>query len=162
KVKVHKRSLDESRENTPYDVSVMNALKSSKYPDSEYIMALTIDAPFRSAMYIDKAINTLVIYEVNSVFAVVPENDLFYQHQGNGLVPVGINEHYSPLRFEREYLYRQVGGLLLAKANSYGDSKSIFDGKVGHIVMTSSAAKKVSDTESLGIANYLINAEGKN
>ena len=45
------------------------------------------------------------------VIGVTNEDDIFYKHNGVSLQPVSNNIYISNLRFERDYIYRQTGGI---------------------------------------------------
>jgi CMP-N-acetylneuraminic acid synthetase len=143
-VKYCSRSREISRENVSYLPAVKEALKHEaldRKPDA--VFGLTIDAPFRSSMYIDKAVNTMRIFEVDCLIGVVPENDQFFRHNGAGLKSVGFNEENSNLRLERDYLYRQTGGFFLAKYDQLLSKQKLFDTPVGHIVLSQKAGLKI-------------------
>ena len=63
----------------------------------------------------NKAINVMRTHSVDKVIGVIPEDSIFYRHSGSGLEVVGNNYENNLLRLEREYLYRQTGGITLCK-----------------------------------------------
>ncbi len=72
------------------------------------IMTLNIEAPFKTSIYIDKAIHTLQLYDdVDVVQSVIVDDGTFYEHDGTGLKPRLKN---SQLRLERNDLYKKAGG----------------------------------------------------
>ena len=100
-------------------------------------MILYIEYPFRSAFYIDKAINTLRLYDVDVVDGVRSEDDIFYVHRGQGLEPW---RNSRKMRLERDELYRRTGGIQLLKTSVLSTGKDIIEGKIGHIVLDDYAA----------------------
>jgi len=73
------------------------------------IMALNIDYPFKKTMHIDKALHTFQLFDVSIVQSVIPDDEFYYVHEGRGLKP----RIESDVRLERDYLYRQAGGISL-------------------------------------------------
>ena len=78
--------------------------KDHAAPDA--IVVLYIESPFRTARHIDNAIDTLALFESDSVVSVRTDTGVFHQHAGGGLRPLRENRL---LRLEREELYREVG-----------------------------------------------------
>ena len=141
------RDPQDALENTSFDQAVIQALdfrQTTFTPDA--IVDLTVDTPFRSSFYIEKAINTMRVHGVDVVLGVMPEDDMFYHHDGTGLKPIGNNSHVSELRLEREYIYRQSGGLTVMKWGHFVEKKGLLDGQVGHCVLTQRAAMRVRNT----------------
>jgi len=139
-----RRDPQDALENTSFAEAVVQALSSRKStftPDA--IVDLTVDTPFRSSFYIEKAINTMRVHRVDVVLGVMPEDDMFYHHDGTGLKPIGNNSHVSELRLEREYIYRQSGGLTVIKWKHFIENKGLLNGQVGHCVLTPRAAMRV-------------------
>ncbi len=128
--------------------------------DPQAILILSHELPFRSKMYIEKAINTMRIFDVDSVIPVLPENDLFFQHNGHGLQLLDINTE-DGLRFERKYLYRKLLGMSLVTKKAYLEQKRELDGKIGHVVFSKKSAFTVKSSMDLDIANYLLSIDKK-
>ena len=121
------------------------------------ILELTIASPFRSSIYLDKAINTMRIFDVDSVIFVVPETHNIFFHDGNGLKPVGNNA--SELRLERDYLYRQISGTLLVELDYFKNNKKNSEGRVGHIVLDKHASTVIHSRSDLYAANILLQSD---
>lgn len=157
KVMVHERPLDTARENTPL-IATAKLILEIIQDDEPYgaLTFLTVETPFRSAMYLDKAADTMRIFDVNSVIGVLSENDLFFCHNGQGLQPIGQNDLHSNLRLERDYLYRKVLGFHLVTVNFYNTEGKTFGGRIGHVMFDHSAAFAVRNRQELNIANYLL------
>jgi len=152
------RPREQSLENVSYGnaVSDLLARRSAEKP-VDAVMLLTIDAPFRRAFYIDKAINVMRVFNVDVVVGVLPDNDLFFQHDGTGLSPVGTNEMRGQLRLERDYLYRQAGGAVLIRKTFYdNNAEHPLDGRIGHIVLSRQAATAVRTPLDLKIAEAIL------
>jgi glycosyltransferase involved in cell wall biosynthesis len=134
--------------------------RDHQLPDA--VMLLYIESPFRSSMYIDKAIHTLQLYDVDNVDGVRPDNDMFYVHKGNGLEPWHGMEPWSKsktLRLERQELYRRTGGIHLILTNTLFEKKNILGGKIGHIILDQSASFSIRSELDWDIAEIIASKE---
>lgn len=117
------------------------------------VMTLAVEYPFITTDVIDDAINTLTIFDADSLLTVRPDNSLLYQHDGNGLHPILEQEKFT--RLEREAVYKAVGGIVLSRLESYTQSGKMLNGKVGHIVVDELKSLKISSLRELDYAEYL-------
>jgi CMP-N-acetylneuraminic acid synthetase len=157
RVTLHQREPRQALEYVPYDAAVHDAVARRRtVPEPDAILLLGIDFPLRSALYLDKAIDAMRVFDVDVVLGVIPENDLFYQHSGSGLRPVGNNAMASKMRFERDYLYRQAGGAVLVRKPFYdAHSGDLLSGRVGHIVLSREAGTPVRQAFDLQVAEIM-------
>jgi hypothetical protein len=95
------------------------------------------------------------VHGVDRVLGVIPEDSVFYQHTGSGLEKLGNNCHNNSLRFEREYLYRQCGGIMLVKRNCYDNEGAPSCEKKGHIVLSENAATRVTNAFEMKVAELI-------
>lgn len=158
KIGLHLRPREQGFENISYDKAVFDAVAKRRTHDPiDALMLLTIDAPLRGSLYVDKAINVMRVFNVDVVLGVLPDNDLFFQHNGAGLAPIGTHAMKSQLRFERDYLYRHVGGAVLVRKSYYDDNfRNPLAGRIGHFVLTPQAAAAVRTPLDLKIAEAII------
>jgi len=156
-VLIHQRPVETARENTPLEATIDLALKAVKYYDSYGALTLlSAETPYRSAMYLDKAVNTIRIFGVDTVIGVVPDNDLFFQHNGQGLQLIGQRNLYNNLRFERDYLFRKVLGFHIVKRSFYEERGKTIGGSIGHVMFDPEAAYAVRDKNDLDVANFML------
>lgn len=107
--------------NQPIEKTVDYVLgKLSKNFDSIFIVS--IEYPFRKDFYLDKALRTMYLFEAESVVSVVQESANFYTHSGSGLVPLNQN---ASLRLEREFVFRETGGIHGIRQSAYALKKKI-------------------------------------
>lgn len=158
KVLVVERPRDMARINTPLEPSLLEVLKHycKDHEPPDLLAILFIEAPFRTAMYIDKAIHTMQLYDVDVVDGVRNEDDIFYFHNGNGLQPWELN---SGLRLEREKLYHRVGGIHLIRRDFLEKERKMLSGKIGHIALDQKAAFTIKTEMDWQIANFLATQE---
>ena len=58
-------------------------------------MVLFINVPLRRATHIEEAINTMAIFDVDSVVSVCEEMAICYTHAQNGLAPIWSKRSYK-------------------------------------------------------------------
>jgi CMP-N-acetylneuraminic acid synthetase len=117
---------------------------------------LYIEAPFRSTRYIDKAINTFQLYDVDVVDGVRTDDDILYVHRGNGLEPW---QKDRKLRLEREELYRRAGGIHLIRVSTLKETKNMLAGRIGHIFLDQQAAFTIKSDLDWEIADLIASKE---
>lgn len=154
RVLVFERSREMARINSPLEPSLLETLRyySSENEEPDILAILFIEAPFRTGRYIDKAVDTMRIYEVEVLDGIREEDDIFYFHDGDGLKPWKFN---SGLRLERENLYRRVGGLHLIRRAFLEKERNLLRGKIGHIVFDERAAFTIRSEMDWQVAQFL-------
>lgn len=160
KVTVLERPVYMARENTGLDTTLRFVFDNMALDIKQRaLIVLSAETPFRGAMYVDKAVHTMRIFEVDSVIAIIPENDLFFRHKGNGLLPLGNHGREDCIRFEREYLYRKLPGLNLVSMDYHCKSGLEMGGRIGHVVYTQRAAFTVRSPLDLAMAEVILRQE---
>jgi CMP-N-acetylneuraminic acid synthetase len=119
-------------------------------------MLLFVEAPFRSALYIDKAVHAMQLYDVDVVDAIRLDDRVYYKHTGNGLQALRGSD---VLRLERDDLYRQVGGMSLARHETLTASGSLFAGRIGHVELDQRASFRIQSELDWVIAQALAKTE---
>ena len=107
-------------------------LEHSEECFADCITYLNTHAPLRGSHHVEKAIDTLQLYNSDMVISVYEDFDLHYQHDLNGLKPINEISHRQ-LRIEREALYSFNSALKVIWRDSLNEDLSTL--KVGHIVM---------------------------
>lgn len=149
KIVVINRNLEDAFENTSYKPAVFSAVKDRNLNDFDAVLELIVEFPFRSTSYIDKAINVMRTHSVDKVIGVIPEDSIFYRHSGSGLEVVGNNYENNLLRLEREYLYRQTGGITLCKKETYEENKTQDNITNGHVILSKKAATQIKNESEM-------------
>ncbi len=158
RVLVAERSKDMARINISIEQTLLETLGryTEDHAPPDLLLVLFIEAPFRSSLYIDKAIHTLQLYDVDVVDGIREEDDIFYFHNGNGLQPWNLN---SGLRLERESLFRRAGGLHLMKRDFFEREQSMLSGRIGHIFLDQKAAFTIKTEMDWKMAEFLATQE---
>ncbi len=134
-ISIHERPTDLARENVSLEATLKSVCEDYDVDSFDAVMQLTPNSPFRTRRVIEESITTLEIFPVDEVIGVVPEDDQFYIHDGNGLQPVGETFRQKDLRLERERLFRRVGGIKLIDMDFFIDGDSGLNPQIGHVVL---------------------------
>lgn len=100
---------------------------------ADIIVLLSVHSPLRGAEHIREAIDTLILYNTDSILSVYEDYDLHYLHGPQGLTPLNSAMHRQ-IRLEREALYVN-NGAIRAFWRDVLTPEDITGCKVGHIVM---------------------------
>jgi len=114
-----------------FDLVLEKLAQQNLFPQA--IMSIALEYPFLSSDVIDDAVNTTTIFKSNSLLSVRPDNRMYYQHIGQGMVPILDQDKFTKL--EREALYKGAGGVTLSITEDYKKAKKMVSGLVGHIVV---------------------------
>jgi len=149
------RPYELARLNTDFGTTMDYIIE--KYQDRvgtpDTILTVSIEYPIRNSIYFDTIINTLYLFDVDSVVAVKPENDVFYKHNGNGLMPVRGADR--SLALERDFLFRETAGLRAIRYDFFKKSKLITGGKIGHIIVDEKASISVKSEINRNLLDIL-------
>lgn len=128
-------------------------LEAVKNYGPQLIMVLAAEFPFISSSTLSDAINTLQIFESDSLISVRAEDDMFFQHDGSGMKPILGMDKFTKL--EREKLFRYTGGIILTQTETFKASQELITGKVGHIELDQVSAFKLTSMLDLKVAKFL-------
>lgn len=145
-VKFYQRPQNLAEYNVPIDKTVDFVLKKLKPKKYDTISIINCEYPTRESFYFENAVNTLYLHNADSAISVTEENSNFYLHLGDGLVPMQTNRN---LRQEREYIYREIGGIHVVKGSYFYKYKKILGQKNTHIVIDNESATKINDDKDL-------------
>jgi len=123
------------------------------FESADTLSVINLEYPLRQPYYIDQAINTLFLFNADSLMSVKQRNSNFFKHEGAGLIPFESNRE---LRLERNMIYEEIGGIHTTRFANYQNTKSLMSGTVGHIIMDELSAFKISSETDLEIAQYLM------
>ena len=145
-----------SRMNTPLESTLGYGLerwveRAGRTPEA--LLMLYAEAPFRSAKHVDMAIDALRLFSTDCVVGVRPHQEVFYQHNGAGLVPVQRNR---TLRLERDHLYRETAGMHLVRTAFFQQHRRVVGGRIGHVVVDERAGLVIRSEHDLVLANRLV------
>lgn len=159
-IKTINRPQNYARRNTSLEKTVKFVLEKFKEngEDFDEIMLLFIEAPLKKHQHIIKAIDTMNLFDTESVVSVCETNSPYYMRGSNGLERIGNKEKF---RLERKYIYRGNGALLLFKTANL--TKGTISGKlIGHIIMLREESINIRSEFDFNVAEYLIKKETLN
>lgn len=148
------RPMDLARHNVSLLGTIQHVLAAPalSLDNLEAVMILPLEFPFLRAEDIEDAINTLVIFEADSVISVRIERSSFFQHHGGGMVPILDQDKFT--RLEREALYKHVGGMTLTRVSNLEKEGKVLAGKVGHVVVDQATSLGITSSYELEIARF--------
>jgi glycosyltransferase involved in cell wall biosynthesis len=122
------------------------------YPDA--VVILSVHSPLRTVEHVATAIDTLILYPVDSVISVYEDYSLHYLHAQQGLVPANPGMHHH-VRLEREALYVDNGAVKAAWRESITPDDFLGE-RVGHIVMPAEISFQVKSEFDFALIESLL------
>lgn len=137
-------------------LDLLDTLKRQEDFVPDAVMVLYINTPFRRMFHIEKSIDTMVIFNVDTVISVSEEVDYFYQHEKYGLVPINKQKGLS---LERKALYRGNGTITLTRTTAITE-ENILGNTIGHIIMLPEESIKIRTNFDLWLARKIASEWG--
>jgi glycosyltransferase involved in cell wall biosynthesis len=127
------------------------------FPD--ILVVLSVHSPLRNAEDIIESINTLLLYDVDSVTSVYEDYDLHLTHGKHGLKVLN-NGIMNKVRLEREALYVDNGAIRTLWRDIV-EKNDLFGNTLGHIVMPIERSDQISsEYKNRIIEQILLNKNG--
>ena len=118
----HLRKKEHALLNTDFKLGLIDALKMIKRK-IDIIIILDVDFPYKKFFYIEQAISKLVLHNYDKVISSKFEIDNnYYKYSKNGLKLIS-NDKLSNLRYERDTILKETGGITAVKFSSYKKNK---------------------------------------
>lgn len=155
RVSFHLRPTEQARYNENLNMTTQSILEAlgDSIENMKAIIVLSLEFPFIQAPKIDDAINTMFLFDSDSLVSVRPENSLFYQHKGSGMEPILSQDQFTKL--EREALYKLTGGITVSKMSTFQKSGQLINGRVGHVVLDQKSTMGIQSNLDLELIRYL-------
>lgn len=155
KIKFHKRDESLARLNVGLVETIENVLHFDPVQSlsPEIIVTASVEFPFVLASEYDDAVNTLMLFNTDSLITVRADNSVFYQHHGSGMEAILGMDRFSKL--ERETLYRYAGGVIVTRTSAFRKSKSLITGIVGHTIVSQKSAHRIQTAFDLKVAERI-------
>ena len=118
------------------------------------IQVISPDFPFVESYSIDDAINTMYLFNSDSIISVREDNHMFFQHHGTGLNPILNQNKFTKL--ERETLFKSIGGISAVRKEVFDKTNEIITGKVGHLMIEEKASIELNNQFSLDLIKTII------
>lgn len=152
----HSRDIQLARLNISLDKTILSILENkgiSNYKP-EIILVLSIEYPVVNSNSFEDAINTMLIFNSDSLISVRPETGMLFQHDGSGMNPILDQDKFTKL--EREALYKYEGGIIACSVKNFRNNGKLISGKTGHIVISRKEALHVKSDFDLKIINQFL------
>ncbi|EIM77272.1 family 2 glycosyl transferase [Nitritalea halalkaliphila LW7] len=101
--------------------------------EPEAIAIASLEYPFLSTALIDEGLDTLTIFNSESVISVTSNKGPFYRHTGKSLKAIFDQDKYTS--YERESLYQSVGGLMVATYLGFKKHNRLIGERVSHLLV---------------------------
>lgn len=149
-----KRPLSYSRRNIMLEKTIEYVFKELKLSKEFYeeIMILNIETPLRTKKNINKAIDTMHVFDTDSVISLSETIGPHYAHEKHGMVRIGNTERF---RLERKNIYKGNGSILLIKTKNLS-TNSIEGIKRGHMIMLREESVRLISEFDFLIAQMLL------
>ena len=120
--------------------SVEYILKDDKLKSYVFdsFLLMFLEYPFVTSNIIDDAIQTMAIFNLDSLISVRQDNSLFYNHDGKGMKAINDQDKFT--RIEREAIYKFTAGLMMTKIDLFKSKNSFIGDRAGHIEVNQQAA----------------------
>ncbi len=155
-IEVIRRSQELARPNTSIMATIHYVLKKLR-EDSGYdpamVAILYINAPLRTKEHIEKAIDTMLIFNTDSVISVTENLSTHYRHGKTGMEQICTNQ--GTLRLEREALYEANGAVYVSKRSAITEKKFLGN-TIGHIIMTKEESVQIDSQYERWLAERII------
>ena len=159
-VKPIKRPKELGRLNYPIEgtlLHVLSILEKEHCFVPDLVMVLYIDCPLRRPEHIIKAVDTLMVYETDSVVSVCENLTQKFKHGINGLEPL-IKD--NRLRLERNAIYEGNGAVILTRRECITPERTLGK-RVGHITMMREESVRLHSEFDLNIVEMLLQKSHK-
>jgi len=132
KVNLNHRSEELAKLNSSLRETILQIVKHEESEGNYFdtVTLLYIDYPFKNSWQIDESIDTLRLFNVDSVDGVILDNRFYYKHLGKGMEPI---VEGGGLKLERDQLYRRVGGIHSIFIKSLKENSNLLGEVIGHI-----------------------------
>lgn len=130
-----------------------------RYPGQAFdaVALLHIHCPLRRAHHIKEAIDTLAIFDCDSVITVTEDFRIHYRRLENGLTPVANSS--ETLRLERECLYCENGAVFVTRPH-WITSTRLLGPRLGHVVMRPDESVAIHSEYDFWLASQVIERHG--
>jgi CMP-N-acetylneuraminic acid synthetase/GT2 family glycosyltransferase len=149
------RPKELSEFNTPIEPTMHFVLKELEEKESfipDIVGIIFYTSPLIKSKHIQEAINTLIIYDADSVVGVRENPRLHYTHGEYGLNPIFKKRAIKP---EREYLYEESGSFILSKRESI-TPESLVGKKISHVILTDDESIDIEDRFTYWMAEQVL------
>ena len=121
---------------------------------ADLLAVLSVHTPLRRAEHIQEAVDTLLLYNADSVLSVYEDCGLHFVHGKEGLTPLNPAMHRQ-IRLEREGLYESNGAVRVLWRDILTE-QDLAGRRVGHITMTREESFQIKSLFDLRLMEHLL------
>ncbi|MSO89799.1 MAG: glycosyltransferase [Rhodospirillaceae bacterium] len=121
---------------------LLHRLQADDGYQSDLVLIIHPTSPFIRRDHVVEALDTLLLYDTDSVVAVVEDLTYHWKVGRFGLMPVGYQKRV--VRQDRDVIYREAGGLYALKAENLISGSDLFGRAVGHIELAPYDALRIA------------------
>jgi CMP-N-acetylneuraminic acid synthetase len=114
-------------------------------------------SPFITADHITEAIDTLLLYDTDSVIGVVEDLTYHWQVGRNGLMPVGYQKRV--VRQEKDLIYKEAGGIYAIKTAPFLAGGELLGKSIGHIELAPHEALRILTPYDYWVARRIADSQ---
>lgn len=123
--------------------------------DFDSVATIAIEYPFVEPSTFDEAVHSLVLFKADSVITVRAELNTFFKHNGKSFKP--ILDHDKHTKYERDAIYKGVGGVVVSSMKNFKSNKKMMGNRVAHVLVDDKNAFGVfSEFELDMMKSYLL------
>ena len=138
KIRSYRRDPAYEMANHSLDLTLREVIEKFALQHYEAIGLLGIEAPMIKSSTIAEAINTLALYDSDSVICVRKDQSSYFKHNGEGMHLVFEKSKYN--NYERKVLYKRVSGFSIVRMKAYAANFSFLQKRQGHVDIAASEA----------------------
>lgn len=131
---------------------VLNYLEKKERYFPDILVILFITSPLITSEHIKEAINTLIVYDADSVIAVKEDKKFHHRHGKYGLEPL---YEKRLLRHEKDLLFEETGSLIVTK-RKFITQKKLFGKKISHILLDEDEAIDIDNKFQFWLVDQII------
>ncbi|RLJ03261.1 MAG: hypothetical protein DRP11_01245 [Candidatus Aenigmatarchaeota archaeon] len=120
--------------------------------EPDIVVLLHVVSPLKKRHHIDEAVNTMLIFDMDSVISVTPDIKFHWKPGMYGLVPLF---EKRLLKDDRETLYLENGAIYASKSDVWKSGRAVGN-KVGHILMSEDESIHIDSEYDLWLVEQLI------
>jgi len=129
------RPKEMAKEGVPVEyviLQVLDYLKEKENYRPNIVVLLHVVSPLKKECHITEAINTLLMFNVDTVISITPDNSFHWRPGEYGIAPLF---EKRLLKHERETLFRENGAIYAVKTDVLEKTKNVIGKSVAHIEM---------------------------
>jgi len=151
------RPLTLAHVNVPIEKVLRHLLEFLEQHESykpDIVVQLSFNSPFRKASHISEAVNSLLLFDANTVIDVVTDLSFHWKPGINGLKMVGFDKRL--LREDKETVYKEGGSIYAASTETLYKKQSMLGERISSIELTRQEVWRVEDEFSYLVANMMM------